>query len=639
MLRWLRGAFGTWRKLGVRRGTAAAIALALAPVRSRLRARWLRARPLQMSEAHVREALGGVDPVAVLRGTVLQAMPTVAAFERSLHELEKDARSGLLEVAEQIAAHRFDLLGSGPTNLGPEIDWATDFKSGRRWPLQHISRLPVSYPDNSDIKVPWELSRFQHLPVLAAAHRLTGEQRWLEEIGAQLRSWTETNPVEFGPNWACTMEVAIRAANWIAALSLVAEAAADQPWMQAVLASLLLHGRFIRSHLEWAPARGNHYLSDIVGLLHVAALFSRGPEGREWAGFAARELTAELSHQIRPDGCDHEASIPYHRLVAELFICGLQAAEVLVPETVGADSGSRVQQMLGFTTAYTRGDGLAPQVGDADDGRYLPLGDYARSDPRSHLHLFSQADRRYEPARGHAMFPHGGYWVMRGGGLYLLIRCGDVGVGGIGSHAHNDALAFELACGMQPLVIDPGSFLYTSDPLERNRFRSTAFHSTLQLDGAEQNAISLDSLFTMDDRRRATALKWNPDPERPSFLGRHYGFDALPDPATQTRRIELDVASGVVQIADTIASRASHEVRWTFPLAPCEVQASGSQAEALFPNGTRVELDAPGVELHVEEGWLSPSYGRRLPTPFLRGLKRSQPVEDTTELSLRVIRP
>ena len=128
--------------------------------------------------------------------------------------------------------------------------------------------------------------------------------------------------------------------------------------------------------------------------------------------------------------------------------------------------------MLRFVADYTRPDGLAPQVGDADDGRYLPLGDYGRLDPRSHLHLFTQAQRPYSAPSEHAAYPDGGYWVMRAGDLYALVRCGDVGVGGLGSHAHNDALSFELACGAQPLIIDPGSYLYTADPRERDRFRS-----------------------------------------------------------------------------------------------------------------------------------------------------------------------
>jgi hypothetical protein len=632
----LRGGFATWRALGVRRGTTAAVALVVGPLKARLRAERLRRRPLKVGREEVFSALGGTDPAVVLRGRVLEAMPTVAGFERSLGALDEGARASLLELADRIASHRFDLLGSGLVDLGPEIDWARDFKSGRRWPLEHISVLPIVYPDDSDIKVPWELSRFQHLPVLAVAHRVSGAQRWLDEIGAQLRSWIAANPVEFGPNWACTMDVAIRAANWIAALAVMADAAAEEPWFEQALGSLLLHGRFIRSHLEWAPVRGNHYLSDVVGLLHVSALFGGSREGREWADFASRELVAELARQVRSDGCDHEASIPYHRLVAELFICGLQAAEVLAPGAVGSDARGRVAEMLRFTADYTRGDGLAPQVGDADDGRYLPLSDYALADPRAHLHLFGQARVAYTHPEGHAAYPAGGYWIMRGSELYVLVRCGDVGVGGVGSHAHNDALAIEFAYGEQPLVVDLGSYLYTADPHARNQFRSTAFHATLTIDGAEQNPISVASLFRMEDRRRATALEWDPDPERPSFLGMHHGFEALPEPATHTRQISLDIAAATVVLTDVIASAGSHEVEWTFPLAPCEAEASGSRAVARFKGGLELEISAPGVELRVDDGWLSPSYGRRLAVPFIRGRKRSAAGEDTTELRLTV---
>ena len=348
------------------------------------------------------------------------------------------------------------------------------------------------------------------------------------------------------------------------------------------------------------------------------------------------ELIAELSHQVGEDGSDHEASIPYHRLVAELFICGLQAAEVLAPGAIGPGARRRVADMLRFTADYTRADGLAPQVGDADDGRYLPLGDYGRADPRWHLHLFRQARVPHEPGVGSAAYPDGGYWVLRGGGLYVLVRCGDAGVGGIGSHAHNDALSFELAAGEQPLVVDPGSFVYTADPRERNRFRSTSFHSTLQVDGAEQNHISEAALFTMEDRRRATKLDWNPDPARPSFTGCHHGFEALPEPATHTRRLELDVSEAALAIVDTIVSNGEHELEWAFPLARCQVEVLGSRVLARFNAGPRLEIDAPGVELRVEHGWLSPSYGRRERVPFLRGRKRSVAGEDRTELTLSV---
>jgi hypothetical protein len=158
----------------------------------------------------------------------------------------------------------------------------------------------------------------------------------------------------------------------------------------------------------------------------------------------------------------------------------------------------------------------------------------------------------------------------------------------------------------------------------------------VQVDGAEQNPISEAALFTMEDRRRATALAWDPDPARPSFSGRHHGFEALPAPATHTRRIELDADARKLVIADTISSRGAYALQWTFPLAPCEVEVSGARAVARFGGGTSVEFDTPGVELRVEHGWLSPSYGRRERVPFLRGRKRSVAGEDRTELTLSV---
>jgi Heparinase II/III-like protein/Heparinase II/III N-terminus len=555
-------------------------------------------RPLRVGHGELAAALGD-DPVAALRGPFLAAMPTVARFEAEGPDAGLEAR------AREAAEHRFDLLGSGPSALGAEIDWLADFKTGRRWPLRHGSLLTVAHGDGSDVKVPWELSRFQHLPLLA----ITGN---VDEIGAQLESWIAANPVELGVNWTTTMDVAIRAANWLAALALCAEEATRRPWFEPALESLLLHGRFIRSNLEWSEARGNHYLSDVVGLLTVAALFSGGREGRDWAEWASRELVAEMEHQVRPDGTAHEASTSYHRLVTELFVCGTQAADALVPGSIPDWYRERLGLMLDFVRDYTRPDGLAPLIGDADDGRFLPLGDYG-ADPRDHRHLLTQAGRSYEPATESAGYHHGGYFVLRRGGLYAIVRCGDVGRYGRGGHGHNDQLSFELAAGDRPLVIDPGSYVYTSRPAERNRFRSTAYHSTLSLDGNEQNELRTDDLFSMDDRTRAEAIS----SDEMSFEGRHHGFPS----ATHKRRIEL-LTDGLA-IRDTISAPVDHEVEWTFPLAP------GAEHY--------VEIRAEGLEFHPEEGWYSPRYGVREATTFLRARRRSRAGEDTTEISVRAL--
>ena len=183
--------------------------------------------------------------------------------------------------ADAILEHRFDLLGSGPTDLGPEIDWHARLQVRPPLAARHDLLLRLTYRDGSDVKVPWELSRCQHLPLLAGAYRLTRRPAatWTSSARSST-SWIEANPVELGVNWASTMDVAIRAANWVAALASVAEDAAEEQWFANTLGSLLLHGRFIRSHLEWSEARGNHYLSNVVGLLPVAVALPQGPRGQ-----------------------------------------------------------------------------------------------------------------------------------------------------------------------------------------------------------------------------------------------------------------------------------------------------------------------------------------------------------------------
>lgn len=532
-----------------------------------------------------------------------------------------------------VLAHRFDLLGSGPTDLGEQIDWQLDFKTGRSWPLRHISRTVVTYPDNSDIKVPWELSRFQHLPILAGAYKLTGERRYLDEIGAQISDWIDKNPVEFGANWACTMDVAIRAANWIATLVMVADDAAGEPWCDQALRSLLLHGRFIESHLELAEYRGNHYLSDIAGLLIVAALFSGSEEGRDWGRWATAELVSEMDHQVREDGCDHEGSIPYHRLVAELFICATQAADALKDGEIPNWYRERLDKMLAFTSDYTRPDGLAPQVGDADDGRFLPLDDYASVDVRDHRHLFRQAGREYSPATGSAAYPKGGYFIGRTGDLYVFIRCGDTGLGGLGGHSHNDQLSFELAVGDTPLIVDPGAYLYTADPQARNLFRSTSFHATVQLDQAEQNPYSPESLFMLRDATKSELLEWTADEAGFGFRGKHTGFPALKRSVTHQRTI--NAVPGRVTISDEISGAEGLYATLTFPLAPGTLTIDDQRA-TLERDGRKLVIEASGLELKAKDGWISPSFGVREPTQFLRASKRLDRNRAAMQVVLRV---
>ena len=94
------------------------------------------------------------------------------------------------------------------------IDWHVDFKSGYRGnPKIYYKDIKYGHKVGVDVKVPWELSRFQHLTTLGEAYFLSNDEKYVKEFVNQITDWIENNPPKFGVNWTCTVDVAIRACS------------------------------------------------------------------------------------------------------------------------------------------------------------------------------------------------------------------------------------------------------------------------------------------------------------------------------------------------------------------------------------------------------------------------------------------
>jgi hypothetical protein len=561
------------------------------------------------------------------------------------------------EAADAIVRHRFDLLGSGPTDLGPDIDWHRDFKSGYRWdPRTFATRIRYGAVTGADVKVPWELSRLQHLPTLGKAYWLTGDARYAEEVIRQVAAWVRRNPPRFGVNWVCTMDVAIRAVNLLWAWGFVGpELRAAPPVEEALLGSLLAHGRHIVRNLERGAdgITSNHYLADLVGLTTLGLCCPFFREAGGWARVGVAEIQGEMERQVHEDGADYESSIPYHRLVAELFL----GAAVLFRRhgvAVSQTFQDRLERMLEFTLHYTKPNGLAPQVGDADDGRLHILADYGAWDPRDHRHLlatggallgrgdlWAAAESQTEealwivgerapagpvPAVDSRGFGDAGIYVMRAADLFCLVACGRVGTAGIGNHKHNDVLSVELHADGEDILVDAGSYLYTPEPAWRNRFRSTAAHNTVMVDGAEQNRFGEGGLFWLHPDAVPRVLTWSPGEDVDVFAGEHDGYHRLPDPVTHRREVRLWKRVRRLEIVDTLAGAGPHALVWNFTLAPgVRARALGTDAWELHGAKVRARLAREGasppqaaMRAELVEAWVSPRYGVKQASTALR---------------------
>src|SRR5712692_10226330 len=90
----------------------------------------------------------------------------VPYYNPDLRTLSQHSRALIVAFADEIRAGRYPFLGYGTAELGTRPMWNFDFLSGAGWPYVRCEGRECIRYDGSDIKVPYELSRLQFLPVL-----------------------------------------------------------------------------------------------------------------------------------------------------------------------------------------------------------------------------------------------------------------------------------------------------------------------------------------------------------------------------------------------------------------------------------------------------------------------------------------
>jgi uncharacterized heparinase superfamily protein len=570
-----------------------------------------------------------------------------------------------VNAADTCCRHVFDLLGSGPVSMGPTIDWHCDFTSGHRYdPSGHsVDLRPAAYPGGPDIKVPWELSRCQHLVWLGQAYWFTNEETYAREFVAQVTDWIAANPPRFGVNWASTMDVAIRAVNWLWAYHFLRPSPAlTDAFLVSFHKSLLAHGRHIIANLErWGPLTTNHYLADLAGLAYLGLLCPHFREAPTWRDFGLRELWREMGRQVYPDGVDFEASIAYHRLAVELFLspivlCQLQG--VPVPDEVMR----RLEKMLEFVMHYTRPDGTVPLIGDSDNGRLARLRAWDEPEREwvdhryllaiaavlfrrvdfglaagAHWHeafwMWGERALRFKEELDRASWPpprprsrafaDGGLYFMRDADAYVAVDAGPSGQIGHGGHAHNDTLSFEFHALGQSWVVDPGSYVYTADYGARHRYRSSSYHNIVVIDDQEINRIDERLLFRLSNDARPAVHAWDISEERDVLVAGHDGYRRLTPPASCRRAWWLDKQERGLLVCDEVEAEGLHRFAAHLHLMPSAVALDGHLAWVAPPAGEArlavcVVAAPASSRLSSHPSSISRSYGRHTPAPVLR---------------------
>src|SRR6266436_2848813 len=593
--------------------------------------------------------------------------------------LSGTSRELLIAFADQVCEGRFPFLGYGTADLGRLPRWNVDFVSGLDWPQIPLENRHCVRSDGSDVKVPYELSRLQFMPILGKAHLITGEERYRERAKELLSHWIQENPVGVGVNWSIAMEAALRGMSICFLLNLLSPLRAEErTWLTGVTASLWHHLVYIEANIEFSHLiSSNHYLSNIVGL-YCLSLFLEGAKMAHKRRFYRGRIETAILQQVYEDGGDYEASTGYHVLVTQMFTVALLLMRA-GNDTPSARFLEKLRRMNRVMSGLASPSGELPHVGDCDDGRVELLLDDVQQmlslavPERNSLRvsnllglgkcLFDEGCGSMEDAKWYGLthtnrtapfqaqanaglgavatvFPNSGIGILRHRSAELLFFAIPNGIFGKGSHTHNDKLSFVLRVGGQEVLCDCGTGCYTRDIATRNRFRSTAAHNTLLIDGAEQNRIDAgpSGLFILGNEAAVSSIQHGKEAQGYFLRASHTGYCSLGVKHTRTIRAVEDEC--IFAIEDELEGDGVHDFELNFQLAPhrnAEVvpAENGILWRILGDPQVQLAITGPaGLQGAIQPSLVSSTYGVTVPAMKVRVWGRATfPMRIATRIS------
>jgi len=570
--------------------------------------------------------------------------------ERMGREVETIVRE-----ADELCRHRFRLLGYDNLDYGPEIDWHLDVVHGKRAPTKPWFKIDfLNFDQVGDHKGIWELNRHQHLPTLAKAMLFTHDQRYAKEAEKQWYSWQKTNPYPMGINWASSLEIAFRSLSWLWMLALLPESESETTFRADVIRALATNARYIEGNLSTYFSPNTHLLGEATALFFIGTMCPEIAGADRLRNSGWQILVHESERQVLPDGIYFEQSLYYHVYALDFFLHARVLAainDVQVP----AAFDRTLNKMLDVLSAISQA-GPAEGFGDDDGGRVfnprrnrtehmtdpLALGailfqredlKFAASLTEEAIWLFGdQAISFFDKAGGvnreikNESFPEGGIYVVASGQKIrqqVVIDAGPQGTGRSG-HGHADALSVTLTAGGHRWLVDSGSFCYMCS--ERDIFRGTFAHNTLQVDGLHQ-AMS-EGPFAWSSIPSARCERWIAGENFTYFAGSHSGYLRLDDPVLHRRSV-FNLRDEFWLIRDAAEGKESHnlEISWHFAsdvaVSKLENGFVAAPTKALGDNGgvdrlVLLTAEGSGWKGRLDPDFVSPAYGKSEPASVAR---------------------
>ncbi len=541
------------------------------------------------------------------------------------------------DLRQLIARYRkgFWLFFSGREyELGNPPDWLLNPDSGYRYEAKrHWTEIRDFSAEAGDIKFIWELSRFSWLGEFIRWDHHSGEDLG-EEVFSLLDHWMDANPLNLGPQYRCSQEIALRLMNWTLALYYYAEHPA---LTEARFARLMHYFRWQLDHIEknrkfsQIAVRNNHAMTEALSLYLGGLLFPFLPRAAIWRKLGKEWFEREILFQIAEDGSYIQHSHNYHRVVVQLLCWYLvlrapNETERELPENVR----QCMQRTLAFLLAFQEEEsGCLPQYGANDGALFFKLSACAYADFRPQLnalHLLLEGSSPYprgpwdeeaewlglsrgvfnrsvkEAGAPVRAFPEGGLYLLGEEDSKTIVRCA--------SFRHRPAQADNLHLDVWfrgvNVLRDAGSYRYHTDARWVRYFNGTASHNSLML--GDEDQMLKGPRFIWYHWSRALFAGWREEREAWIFEGEIEAFRQLVKGIRHHRRVTKYKGRPEWLVED----RISHGGGLHLPLRQYWHPHPASNFSLQI---TATDLAGNPLEPRPVEGWYAPTYAVKEPSP------------------------
>ena len=426
----------------------------------------------------------------------------------------------------------------------------------------------------------------------------TANQEQLEVKENIIEDWINNNSFGKGTGWE-SYTTSLRIINWIKwhwETARLSERAIVSLWNQV---------RWLESRPEY-HLLGNHLFINAKALLYASAFFGLNPSSKIYkTGYAI--LLKELDEQFLSDGAHFELSPMYHSLVMEDLLDLVSIARKLPSDYHIHEIEEKYTKGISWLKTMIYSNDELAHFNDCANGiapTYMELVSYAFK-----LNVKKQ-EGEFKKLQYHK---ESGFIVFKDSKSNLIADIGKVGPDYLPGHAHADTLSFELAVQGERIIVNSGTSVYGASK-ERLWQRSTAAHSTVQIDDADSSEVW--SSFRVAKRARPFNIQVempNESSNSVSFRASHDGYRRLNNSPTHTRIFSL--TDDVWSVEDQISGNRNY-VTSRFYLHPSIHIQKTESGIFLSKNGenlinikqeSSVELNILDTTYHDEFGVTKPN--------------------------------